>query len=208
MALLYQAAEAMGADEIGAWAYGNDPTPEAPHAEHLRVLEERLGLFADVYALASPLDYRYSIPAVTREIGYMADGEAPVVLKKALKDANRSTTRRQALHMARALEWVQFLSRSNKRKGDCYRAVSDAYGGYYEGVKGGWRERVDAILGEAAIRRIDLAAERIPHDMQFETEEEGRSALKADGRAYQDFLAEQFDAVREKGKRKSHSRRN
>ena len=27
MALLYQAAEAMGADEIGAWAYGNDPTP-------------------------------------------------------------------------------------------------------------------------------------------------------------------------------------
>lgn len=199
MTLLFCAAEAMGADEIGEWAYGDDPAPDAPHAEHLLSLAGRLGLIADAYSMASPMDYKYSIPAIVREIGYLADGEAPIALRRALRDANASATRRKVEHWARALEWVQFLKQANKRISDCREEVARAYGVGVEGPRVEWRPRVEAVLGGSAIRRIDRAAIRVPHDMRFATEEEAFAALKSDGAAYQAFLREQDVAVREIG---------
>ena len=195
MTLLFCAAEAMGADEIGAWAYGDDPAPDSPHAEHLRVLAGRLALFADAYDRASPTDYKYSVPAVAREIGYMAEGDAPMALRRALRDANRTVPRRTVEHWARALMWVAFLSQSNKRVTDCRNHVAREYGVSSELLKD-WKNRVREVLGESRIAEIERAATRTPLGFRFETEDEGRAALKADAKAFRDFEREQSGAVR------------
>ena len=195
MSLLFRSAEAMAADEIGYYAYGDDPTPEAPHAEHLRALSRRLGLFSGAYAFSSPQDYPFSIPAVVREIAYMADGEAPIALKRALRDANASATPRKVRHWARALEWVEFLNRSNKRITDCRAVVADAYGVGIDSIGKDWRPKVEEILGISAVQRIERAKTKTLGDMHFETQEEGLAALKADGAAYQAYLKEQAAAV-------------
>lgn len=184
---LFAAAEAMAADDIGQWAYGDDPTDDAPHSEHLEVLTQRLRMIAKPYSLASSSGYKYSLPAVISEIEYMAHGQTPTALRPALRDANKAAKRKEIEHWARALKWVEFLRRSNKRKSDCEAYVAKKYDIGIDRFKY-WRKRVLKELGQSYIDEIDRAAHRTPLSMRFRTEEEAIAALEADAKAYNDYL--------------------
>lgn len=188
LAALFEAAVAMAGREVLELALGTDPGPAAPHSEHLEALASRLRLLSGPLGRHEAQDYPYSLNAVASELGYMASGDPPIVLKPAARKANKSARRREVEHWARALAWVEFLRMASDTKSECAIFVAEAYSVTPDRFPK-WRSRVREELGEQAIRRIDRAGTKRTIDFRFATQEEGFAQLKADGKAYNAYLA-------------------